>query len=81
MHVCFYCPMSRTRKFFHKQPSVDNMSVTSVTDESMSEPTTTSVPQVRSSSQSSVINTCLNIGGHAMSQGLLRINQCEAILF
>ncbi|XP_041800377.1 pro-epidermal growth factor [Chelmon rostratus] len=34
-----------TRKFFHKQPSVDNVSETSVTDESMSESTTTSVPR------------------------------------
>ncbi|KAF3838736.1 hypothetical protein F7725_010504, partial [Dissostichus mawsoni] len=34
-----------TRKFFHKQPSVDNVSETSVTDESMSETTTTSVPR------------------------------------
>ncbi|XP_076595958.1 pro-epidermal growth factor [Chaetodon auriga] len=33
------------RKFFHKQPSVDNVSETSVTDESMSESTTTSVPR------------------------------------
>ncbi|KAK5896718.1 hypothetical protein CesoFtcFv8_009848 [Champsocephalus esox] len=32
-----------TRKFFHKQPSVDNVSETSVTDESMSE--TTSMPR------------------------------------
>ncbi|XP_044061864.1 pro-epidermal growth factor isoform X2 [Siniperca chuatsi] len=34
-----------TRKFFHKQPSVDNVSETSVTDETMSETTTTSVPR------------------------------------
>ncbi|XP_065815123.1 pro-epidermal growth factor [Labrus bergylta] len=34
-----------TRKFFHKQPSVDNVSETSVTDESSSESTTTSVPR------------------------------------
>ncbi|CAJ1059042.1 pro-epidermal growth factor [Xyrichtys novacula] len=34
-----------TRRFFHKQPSVDNVSETSVTDESMSESTTTSVPR------------------------------------
>ncbi|XP_036934162.1 pro-epidermal growth factor [Acanthopagrus latus] len=34
-----------TRKFFHKQPSVDNVSETSVTDESMSESTTASVPR------------------------------------
>ncbi|KAI3351475.1 hypothetical protein L3Q82_020324 [Scortum barcoo] len=34
-----------TRKFFHKQPSVDNVSETSVTDESMSETTTTNVPR------------------------------------
>lgn len=47
MHVCFYCLPRRTRKFFHKQPSVDNVSETSVTDESMSESTTASVPRVR----------------------------------
>ncbi|XP_067454429.1 pro-epidermal growth factor [Thunnus thynnus] len=35
-----------TRGLFRKQPSVDNMSETSVTDESMSETTTTSVPRV-----------------------------------
>ncbi|XP_023253754.1 pro-epidermal growth factor [Seriola lalandi dorsalis] len=34
-----------TRKFFHKQPSVDNVSETSMTDESMLEATTTSVPR------------------------------------
>ncbi|XP_070769594.1 pro-epidermal growth factor [Enoplosus armatus] len=34
-----------TRKFFHKQPSEDNVSETSVTDESMSETSTTSVPR------------------------------------
>ncbi|XP_076005374.1 pro-epidermal growth factor [Genypterus blacodes] len=34
-----------TRRFFRKQPSVDNMSETSETDESMSETTTTSAPQ------------------------------------
>ncbi|XP_070693269.1 pro-epidermal growth factor [Pempheris klunzingeri] len=34
-----------TRKFFAKQPSVDNVSESSVTDESMSETTTTSVPR------------------------------------
>ncbi|XP_035525395.1 pro-epidermal growth factor [Morone saxatilis] len=34
-----------TRKFFHKQPSVDDVSETSVTDESVSETTTTSVPR------------------------------------
>ncbi|XP_031722719.1 pro-epidermal growth factor [Anarrhichthys ocellatus] len=34
-----------TRKLFHKQPSVDNVSETSVTDKSMSETTTTSVPR------------------------------------
>ncbi|KAM9356664.1 pro-epidermal growth factor [Symphorus nematophorus] len=34
-----------TRRFFRKQPSVDNVSETSMTDESMSESTTTSVPQ------------------------------------
>eukprot|EP00064_Thunnus_orientalis_P002336 superscaffoldBa00000165_g2343 len=34
-----------TRGLFGKQPSVDNMSETSVTDESMSETTTTSVPR------------------------------------
>ncbi|XP_034545945.1 pro-epidermal growth factor [Notolabrus celidotus] len=33
------------RRFFHKQPSVDNVSETSVTDESMSESTTASVPR------------------------------------
>ncbi|XP_059202954.1 pro-epidermal growth factor [Centropristis striata] len=33
-----------TRRFFHKQPSVDNVSETSVTDESMSEINTTTVP-------------------------------------
>ncbi|XP_040904286.1 pro-epidermal growth factor [Toxotes jaculatrix] len=38
-----YC--YRTRKFFHKQHSVDNVSETSVTSESMSETTTTSVPR------------------------------------
>ncbi|XP_060935029.1 pro-epidermal growth factor [Limanda limanda] len=37
-----------TRKFFRKQPSVDNVSETSVTDESTSE--TTPVPRVRPSS-------------------------------
>ncbi|XP_032383448.1 pro-epidermal growth factor [Etheostoma spectabile] len=34
-----------TRKFFPKQPSEDSVSETSVTDESMSETTTTSVPR------------------------------------
>uniref|UniRef100_A0A8D3C9F9 Epidermal growth factor n=1 Tax=Scophthalmus maximus TaxID=52904 RepID=A0A8D3C9F9_SCOMX len=34
-----------TRKIFHKQPSVDNVSETSVTDESMSETTSSSVPR------------------------------------
>ncbi|XP_053179658.1 pro-epidermal growth factor [Scomber japonicus] len=34
-----------TRGLFRQQPSVDNMSETSVTDESMSETTTTSVPR------------------------------------
>ncbi|XP_034739439.1 pro-epidermal growth factor [Etheostoma cragini] len=34
-----------TRKFFTKQPSEDSVSETSVTDESMSETTTTSVPR------------------------------------
>nr|XP_033488398.1 pro-epidermal growth factor isoform X2 [Epinephelus lanceolatus] len=34
-----------TRRFFRKQPSVDNVSETSVTDESMSETTTASVPR------------------------------------
>ncbi|XP_037635248.1 pro-epidermal growth factor [Sebastes umbrosus] len=34
-----------TRTFFHKQSSVDDVSETSVTDESMSETTTTSVPR------------------------------------
>ncbi|XP_071313320.1 pro-epidermal growth factor [Trachinotus anak] len=34
-----------TRKFFHKQSSVDNVSETSVTDESVSEATTSSVPR------------------------------------
>ncbi|XP_074529760.1 pro-epidermal growth factor [Halichoeres trimaculatus] len=33
------------RRFFHKQPSEDNVSETSVTDESMSESTSTSVPR------------------------------------
>ncbi|KAM4621919.1 pro-epidermal growth factor [Polymixia lowei] len=33
------------RRFFRKQPSVDNMSETSVTDESMSETTVTSTPR------------------------------------
>ncbi|KAM9376182.1 pro-epidermal growth factor [Pholidichthys leucotaenia] len=35
-----------TRRVFHKQPSMDNVSESSVTDESMSETTTTSVPQI-----------------------------------
>uniref|UniRef100_A0A3Q3FLQ0 Epidermal growth factor n=1 Tax=Labrus bergylta TaxID=56723 RepID=A0A3Q3FLQ0_9LABR len=56
--VCFYFPemesyACKTRKFFHKQPSVDNVSETSVTDESSSESTTTSVPRVRKSSSRS----------------------------
>nr|XP_020463140.1 pro-epidermal growth factor-like [Monopterus albus] len=34
-----------TRRLFHKQPSVDNVSESSLTDENMSETTTTSVPQ------------------------------------
>ncbi|XP_047441304.1 pro-epidermal growth factor [Mugil cephalus] len=34
-----------TRRLFHKQPSVDNMSETSVTDESVSQITATSVPR------------------------------------
>ncbi|KAE8285591.1 Pro-epidermal growth factor [Larimichthys crocea] len=34
-----------TRKFFQKRPSVDNVSETSVTDESMSQSTTSSVPR------------------------------------
>ncbi|KAM6923420.1 pro-epidermal growth factor [Xenentodon cancila] len=38
-----YC--FRTRRLSHKQPSVDNVSDISMTDESMSETTTTSVPR------------------------------------
>ncbi|XP_034036848.1 pro-epidermal growth factor [Thalassophryne amazonica] len=39
-----YC--YRTRRFFQKQPSVDNVSETSVTDENMTETINTSRPQV-----------------------------------
>lgn len=46
-YVCFYSIPCRTKKFFHKHQSVDNVSETSVTDESMSESTATSVPRVR----------------------------------
>lgn len=43
---------------FHKHPSVDNMSDTSMTDESLS--TTTRVPQVREQPLTSVIYTFLS---------------------
>lgn len=60
-------------KFFHKHPSVDNVSETSVTDESMSESATTSGPRVRPSSPASIINTSVCTESHAVNSNCERI--------
>lgn len=50
----FSINLHRARRLSHKQRSVDNVSDTSITDESMSEITTTTVPRVRSSPSSDI---------------------------
>lgn len=46
-HLWFYGLLHRTNIIFGKHPSVDNVSETSVTDETMSESATVNVPRVR----------------------------------
>lgn len=72
-HLCF--TILRTKKMFNKHPSADNVSDTSVTDESLS--TMTRVPQVREQPLTSVIYTSLS---PALNNKWMRLNDNRAIV-